>query len=374
MQRGLHYIHFVVAPTTGIRKPIPVTAKSIDAAPNENLWELRRFLLVFDDGKEPSEVITRDRRRWCAMFAARGLQFEDHFRASERSCKSRGVQFDEEHDKHALISSHGLLLLMAHWSDTKRGEGGPLSLALLRAFLHRIIPIEYMLGDLVDFSAVDPRDHGPGMCNQWHAVLMGNMAVCACVHEYVQASRQQRARAHDQSSHSLLAGDLVCMVKKAIACPSLQQWLGRKLDLLSLCLSTCVALVSETDPLKAPGVVLKGDKRNRAADPDLVHAVSMLAMENKKAKTSAQFCNATDLATSSTVAHFDVVSLSQRQAACMMTFQRVGSCSISSDASRVGEPKEEVIFGSFWSALHDVGDWLPPQVPNCLGSTWAQGP
>lgn len=85
-------------------------------------------------------------------------------------------------------------------------------------------------------------------------------------------------------------------------------------------------------------------------------------MQRKRAKTSTSLAFAREAASATTVSTWDMSIVSERQAAAMLTFASMGSVSVSADAARVGEPKEDVLFASAWSHQVGAATWMAPQV------------
>lgn len=348
----------------------------VTVAEGTSWWELRRVLQDTHAGAKVSEhydIISRDKASWALWARSAGLDWAAGFRPSRRSSKSRQAHLDEPWAEHASVSTPCLLLLLVFWVFKKRSDDAERRCAqVLFAFLSRVLPIAAVPIN-VGHCVMLPSD-GVASCAEFApAVAPNGVPVCLCVKGYLQ-QRQNAVHSLESVSVQGFATMMPILALCAIGCAELQAWLRIVSQVASRTIDAEIPKVGDSNLLVAQGIVMQAKKRNRAADHDYRQALCVTAMQQKRAKSSGAMSMALGVPSSATIAGWDVRAVAEMQAAAMLTFSPLGPVCIAVDASRIGEPKEEVLFGGCWHEGSGRGAWLPPQVTGAVHNIPTGGP
>ena len=354
-----HYLSFEVAPHHDKSFLLHVKA---GVASGILRWELRRFVMVTHKGqtKDHYTIIGNSHRRWRSLLELVGLRWDRCFVHSLRSAKARGEGLADA-ATHCMVTTEALLLLLIHFHISMQSAiAKDIALMVAAGLISRCLNDVDLELDKHGRQLSEQDCHGS--CSM-PTSFVDRVATCTCVQRYVGAHEQAQGSEENLTKPLKACKVLARLVRHAESCQVVGAWARRFLCHLASLIDVRILGLSDSDPMQAQGVVLQGVVRKRAADPDLVEAMSRTAMENKKAKTSTALAKATGKVAKSTMQTQDERLLSHRQAAALLTFSSVGSCSLSCDASRLGDPAEDILFGAFASHAKGAAEWLPPQAP-----------
>ena len=154
------------------------------------------------------------------------------------------------------------------------------------------------------------------------------------------------------------------LADQATHCPSCREW---GLVVLQQLARQCEARVPEIaytdDPLKsARPRELTGCKRS-VEDEDYKRAVTSKVIQEGRAETPNAYLRATGDHVTTSADGWVVKELANHRAASVLSAQEVRSCSVSADATRIGNPAEDVLAVAAWvtTPLLEFGSVVPPQ-------------
>ena len=157
------------------------------------------------------------------------------------------------------------------------------------------------------------------------------------------------------------------LADQASRCPSCRQWGLVVLQRLSRLCEARIPEVAYTDnPTKSTRPSQLAGSKRTLEDEDYKRAVTSKVIQEGRAETPSAFLRATGDHAGHAADGWILKQLANHRASSVLSAQEVRSCSLSADASRIGNPAEDVLAIAAWltTPLLDFGSLPPPQVHN----------
>lgn len=318
------------------------------------MWELRRFVAALQYSGRLSEC-----KLFLDLVVSFGLHHSSHFELTQEVVPSRKALAARGADASSFVveareefqaTTLGIVFILLRLECRRRGSGRLIARAIFRgwvfAFLANGFPEELLNPQLTD----EERD----LCGQ------PAEQPCRCPH---MAEAVWAAQGAGENSADHLALLVLSISRASSVCAACDAWLSRAAAALAQAIDKSIPDTGGViDPLRMGTHLASGSGRKRRYDEDYKLAVSVTAIQDKKAMSIAGFAQADAHLNPKTAKFWDHSSLGWYQAAAFANMSKVSEVSVTLDASRFGMPAGEYIMFAMSSVAVGRALWLPPQV------------
>lgn len=328
-------------------------------------WELRRVVgYTHPAYKHPWQAIKANLQLWRRLAAEVRIPWDEAYRPSLKSAKARQAQHETEWEFSSSLGTMGLLVFLAWCATKQRGlDMRPKAGALLQALVSECV--EHQSIDGLMGSGQIPNPVGVCECScRLPQRRHGDVESCETIVNLAQrcSNMLDSSGPQQQRNRFEVAVDMLLLLYNEVdKCALVVEWVrytfGEVGDLLLHGLQHRGARrVGDPSSLE-----LRGPLKRRTRDCDVDRFCHWGALEAKRTKTAGTFLQSRDeCSTNSTrsVAKF----MGEYQAAGLLTYHIMGSVAYAADASRVGQPPVDLLFGFLTDWRSKSAVVVPPQV------------
>eukprot|EP00971_Amphidinium_carterae_P034034 670164-Amphidinium_carterae.1 len=322
------------------------------------LWELRRLLepagFVETKGLPLKEHIRRNWDTWAAYVELIGLD-SSSLQRSAKSLVARGIQAasgTEAWQEHQLTTP-GLLCLLLHWSIHRRARDvKDKAIALFRSLLiHTVSPETVASLELHAPQRPDLDEPCPG--------TRAGADDCLCWPHF--CKELAKVQGSDCPQTSLSSVFLLAAVPSNAQCKAVRGWLRELLLAIAGSIDSQYGTWGDGSWQKTSAASMQGRQKQRRISTQLKQWVCSSVKEGRF-NTAEGAMQALDSTSSSCLKNWraaDLVSLRYALHQSMLVCRNI---SFSMDATRLGRPAKEWLFGAVTLLEEGVHGFLPPQV------------
>ena len=248
------------------------------------------------------------------------------------------------HQSHTM-STKGLLVFLRHCTIYLRGGSKARAIAVLSCWLQLMLPASAA-------GAI-----GPAI--QSHAQHCGSDAQDGICHHLRHCNELAAKRPTPQATACEFTHQLQLLTHVRLAAKACYAAVVEALASQINANWQQVALT--TDPLTGARAGMDGAQPRPKQDEDYKRHIVEETLASKRARTGRQAVQADGLAHPSAAARWNDMATLLRQSAAFQHFKTAQTLSIIGDASRIGNPAENVEVMAAWSPEVGAAVWLPPQ-------------
>eukprot|EP00971_Amphidinium_carterae_P347587 6489659-Amphidinium_carterae.3 len=322
------------------------------------IWELRRFLepAGFKETKALplKEHVRRNFAAWQAYMVFLGLPNTSAVRSGKSlvargEAANAGGEVNQEHQ----LSTAGMLALLCHWCHYRKAhDHKELARALLKGVLTHVLPPDD-LEPLLDANPQMPATDAPCV----HALPGGEG--CSCWKSVLDAL----AELTEQDSPQLLFANMILLGAEPARkhCAVVRVWLLHLLTDAATCIDASYGKWGVGDWQKSAAASVQGKRKQRRVSVQLKEWVTD-SVATRRFMSGEEAIHALDSTSSAAYRNWRAADLCSLRLMMHESMHRCRNLSIAIDATRLGRPAQEWLFGVATQLDESMHCSLPPQV------------